>query len=129
MRNVLSRRTALRLLASSAGTIVVAACTPVVPGPAPTVSAGPAGSGTATPKAGGTLRYGSNIDVNQLDPHFRLADVYYTVYDRLTEYDVNHNVQPMLAESWDVPQIGRLSLSIFARASCSITAPSWTPAR
>src|SRR5205085_2279104 len=37
-----------------------------------------------------------------LDPHFRLGDAYYAVYDRLTQYDINHNVQPMLAESWDV---------------------------
>jgi len=28
--------------------------------------------------------------------------VYYSVYDRLTQYDINHVVQPMLAESWDV---------------------------
>ena len=35
-------------------------------------------------------------------PHFRLGDIYYTVYDRLTQYDINHNVQPMLAESWDI---------------------------
>src|SRR5207249_2576362 len=54
------------------------------------------------PKSGGTLRYGSDVDVNRLDPHFRLGDIYYSVYDRLTQYDVNHNVQPMLAESWDI---------------------------
>ena len=28
--------------------------------------------------------------------------MYYSVYDRLTQYDINHNVQPMLAESWDI---------------------------
>ncbi len=50
----------------------------------------------------GTLRIGSDVDVNRLDPHFRLGDVYYSVYDRLTQYDINHNVQPMLAESWDI---------------------------
>src|SRR6185437_1740433 len=56
----------------------------------------------AQPKSGGTLRYGAADDVNRLDPHFRLGDVYYAVYDRLTQYDINHNVQPMLAESWDI---------------------------
>jgi peptide/nickel transport system substrate-binding protein len=54
------------------------------------------------PKPGGTLRYGSANDVNRLDPHFRLGDVYYTVYDRLTEYDLHQTPQPMLAESWDI---------------------------
>ena len=27
---------------------------------------------------------------------------YYNVYDRLTQYDLNHSLQPMLAESWDI---------------------------
>ena len=61
-----------------------------------------ASAAAAQPKSGGILRYGSADDVNRLDPHFRLGDVYYSVYDRLTQYDINHNVQPMLAESWDI---------------------------
>lgn len=28
--------------------------------------------------------------------------MYYGVYDRLTQYDINHTVQPMLAECWDI---------------------------
>jgi peptide/nickel transport system substrate-binding protein len=103
----LSRRAALGLIASGVGTAVLAACAPS----APTVSPGPSGSATPAaagagatpqPKTGGTLRIGSIADVNRLDPHFRLGDIYYTVYDRLTQYDINHNVQPMLAESWDI---------------------------
>ena len=109
----LSRRTALGLIASGAGTVLVAACTPAAPA-APTITTKPAANTTPAaaaaattapagqPKSGGTLRYGSADDVNRLDPHFRLGDVYYGVYDRLTQYDINHNVQPMLAESWDV---------------------------
>jgi peptide/nickel transport system substrate-binding protein len=110
----LSRRRALALVASGVGTVLVAACAPTAPA-SPTVSTRPAGGATAAPaaaaggatpqaqpKAGGTLRYGSADDVNRLDPHFRLGDVYYSVYDRLTQYDINHNVQPMLAESWDI---------------------------
>jgi peptide/nickel transport system substrate-binding protein len=107
----LSRRAALGLVASGVGTVLLAAaCAPTAPS-APTVSPGSSGNATPAaagagatpqPKTGGTLRYGSDVDVNRLDPHFRLGDIYYTVYDRLTQYDINHNVQPMLAESWDI---------------------------
>jgi peptide/nickel transport system substrate-binding protein len=109
--NKLSRRTALRLVASGLGTVVLAACAPSAPTTAPTVAATSSGNATPAaaaagaagqPKSGGTLRYGADVDVNRLDPHFRLGDVYYGVYDRLTQYDVNHTVQPMLAESWDI---------------------------
>jgi len=120
----LSRRTALGLVASGLGAVVLAACAPSSPSPSATVSTSssgssapatgataPAGGATAPaaaaaatpqPKSGGTLRIADQVDVNRLDPHFRLGDVYYSVYDRLTQYDQNHNVQPMLAESWDV---------------------------
>jgi peptide/nickel transport system substrate-binding protein len=107
-----SRRTALKWVASGVGTLVAAACAPIAPANSPTAQVGSAGASSAatpapsgaqaTPKSGGTLRYGSDVDVNRLDPHFRLGDIYYTVYDRLTQYDINHNVQPMLAESWDI---------------------------
>src|SRR5262252_2061975 len=115
--NTLSRRTALRLVASGAATMALAACAPIAPSSSPTVTSGSSASSassggptpaaaaagaTPQPKTGGTLRYGTGTDVNRLDPHFRLGDIYYTVYDRLTEYDINHNVQPMLAESWDI---------------------------
>jgi peptide/nickel transport system substrate-binding protein len=109
---MLSRREALRLVLSGAATVALSACAPSVPSAAPTVStSAPSASSKPTdasagatpqPKSGGTLRYGSDVDVNRLDPHFRLGDVYYGVYDRLTQYDINHNVQPMLAESWDI---------------------------
>src|SRR5262245_37441676 len=113
----LSRRAALGLIASGAGVALIAACAPSTsPAPAapaattassgagaaataaPAAQAGAAAGATPQPKSGGTLRYGTGTDVNRLDPHFRLGDIYYTVYDRLTQYDINHNVQPMLAE-------------------------------
>jgi peptide/nickel transport system substrate-binding protein len=108
-----SRRRALGLLTSGLGTFVLASCAapgaPSAPSSSATIApaagagAAPGAAGaTPPPKTGGTLRYGADVDVNRLDPHFRLADIYYTVYDRLTQYDINHNVQPMLAESWDV---------------------------
>ncbi|MBV9898584.1 MAG: ABC transporter substrate-binding protein [Chloroflexi bacterium] len=108
----LSRRAALGWIASGLGTVVLAACAPAAPATsgsatvssASNTTSAPAAAAGATPqpKSGGTLRYGAQADVNRLDPHFRLGDVYYTVYDRLTEYDINHNVKPMLAESWDI---------------------------
>jgi peptide/nickel transport system substrate-binding protein len=106
-----TRRAALGLVASGVGATLLAACTPGAPSSSPTVStsstgnpAPAAGAAAATPqpKSGGTLRIADQNDVNRLDPHFRLGDVYYSVYDRLTQYDINHNVQPMLAESWDI---------------------------
>jgi peptide/nickel transport system substrate-binding protein len=106
-----TRRTALGLITTGLGTLIAAACSPAAPAASPTVSvsnggatSAPAAAAGATPAPtnGGTLHFGSNADVNRLDPHFRLGDIYYTVYDRLTQYDVNHQVQPMLAQSWDV---------------------------
>ncbi|MBV9578484.1 MAG: hypothetical protein JO057_07845 [Chloroflexi bacterium] len=116
----LSRRTALGLVAAGLGSVALAACGPGAASTAPTSSA-PASAGatpgtvvasttpaaassgpTPQPVAGGTIRYGAQMDVDRLDPHFRTADVYYGVYDRLTQYDIDHNPQPMLAESWDI---------------------------
>jgi peptide/nickel transport system substrate-binding protein len=109
-----SRRTAFRLIGAGLGTVALAACAPPTPAPssAPTLSVTPASGAakpgataagtTDQPKSGGTLRFGNPDDVNRLDPHFRLGDIYYSVYDRLTQFDLDHNVQPMLAESWDV---------------------------
>ncbi|HEY1291752.1 MAG TPA: ABC transporter substrate-binding protein [Chloroflexota bacterium] len=113
----LSRRAALGLVASGMGATLLAACAPGAPSAAPTVSTGATGNpapasatsapaaaagATPQPKSGGTLRIADQMDVNRLDPHFRLGEVYYSVYDRLTQYDASHNAQPMLAESWDV---------------------------
>jgi peptide/nickel transport system substrate-binding protein len=113
----LSRRTALGFVASGLGATVLAACAPGAPSAESTVTVNSNGSSAPTaeavasvaaaaatpqPKSGGTLRVADQNDVNRLDPHFRLGDVYYSVYDRLTQYDINHNVQPMLAESWDI---------------------------
>jgi peptide/nickel transport system substrate-binding protein len=105
----ISRRAALALIASGAGVSVLAACAPAAEAPrtGPTsvaqpgqasASAAPAGQ----PRPGGTLRAGWDVDINRLDPHFRLNDLYYEVYDRLTQYDLNHTPKPMLAESWDI---------------------------
>ena len=77
-----------------------------MPQPA-TTSAVAAAATTPQPahKTGGTLRFASTADVPNLDGHQRSSpstDTVWTAYDRLTQYDASGNVQPMLAESWDV---------------------------
>jgi peptide/nickel transport system substrate-binding protein len=59
----------------------------------------------ATPRRGGTLRYGTIGDYTSIDAGIistQLADNVWSVWDRLTQYDLNSQPQPMLAESWEV---------------------------
>jgi peptide/nickel transport system substrate-binding protein len=126
----LGRRAALRLLASSMGVGVLAACTalpsnppatatsgaaaPPTPGPTsaaaaakPTAAAAAAAAPTAgsSPRSGGTLRYATTADVASLDPYLVTTngmETSWLVFDRLTAYDQNLKPQPRLAESWDV---------------------------
>jgi ABC-type transport system substrate-binding protein len=58
----------------------------------------------AEPTAGGTLAFGLGAESDGWDPTFnRWAGsgtiVSHAIFDRLTEYDENHNAQPFLAES------------------------------
>jgi peptide/nickel transport system substrate-binding protein len=109
-----TRRTALRLLASTGGVAVIAACTPAAP-PAATsstpaarpaaVTPAAAAKPAAAPKSGGTLRVAISADPASLDGHLFAAgrfDTTWLIYDRLTEYDLNLKPQPRLAESWDI---------------------------
>src|SRR5215472_7580931 len=88
----LSRRSALGLLATAAGSAWLAACVPS----APTAPAAPAAStssppAAAQPKAGGTLRMGIPGDLATLDGHLTQGltgfDTLWQVFDRLTAYD------------------------------------------
>ena len=101
----LTRRQALQLLGSGAGTALVAACAPPRTTPAPAAPA-PASS---QPKAGGTLKTLQVGDPSSADGHVSSAfDSFWQVYDRLTYYpDSNLEPQPMLAESWDVSVDGK----------------------
>jgi peptide/nickel transport system substrate-binding protein len=152
----LSRRSALRLVAISAGGALLAACgvapqvsaptaaptpaaaKPAAPTSAPTSAApanaaatatspsnsaattAPAPAAASTPasqrKTGGTLRFAATADIPNLDGHQRSAtttDTTWTAYDRLTQYDANGKVQPMLAESWDVaPDFTQVKLNL-----------------
>jgi peptide/nickel transport system substrate-binding protein len=60
---------------------------------------------TQTPRSGGMLRYGTIGDYSGLDAgniSLQLADNLWSVWDRLTVYDSNMQLQPMLAESWEI---------------------------
>jgi len=109
-----TRRTALRLLASTGGVAVLAACAPPAPPAAtsatpapPSAGLSPAAAATlaAGPRSGGTLRVAIMGDPASLDGHLFAAgrfDTTWLIYDRLTEYDLNVKPQPRLAESWDI---------------------------
>jgi peptide/nickel transport system substrate-binding protein len=119
-----TRRAALRLLATAAGGVFVAACSPTTPqftppGPATAQSASAAqpaqattpqttprqGATPATPRSGGTLRIGIPGDILSLDGHARTpgtAESSWLIFDRLTTYDTKLTPMPMLAESWDI---------------------------
>jgi peptide/nickel transport system substrate-binding protein len=102
-----SRRTALTLTLSSAGSIVLAACgAPVTPAPAVSTSApGKATSAaptSATPKTGGTLRYGISAEIVTLG--FNQSndfEILQGMYDPLLTYDSNLQPVPHLVESWE----------------------------
>jgi peptide/nickel transport system substrate-binding protein len=107
----LTRRTALRLLASTSGLMVLAAYAPAAPPstssapPAPATSAASGAKPAAgAPKTGGTLRVAVSADPASLDGHLFAAgrfDTTWLIYDRLTEYDTSVTPQPRLAESWE----------------------------
>jgi ABC-type transport system substrate-binding protein len=100
-RSRFSRRTALQLLGAAGGLTLLDGCAPG--SPAPTTPAATTASGA--PKTGGTLRVAISADPASLDGHLYAAgrfDTTWLVYDRLTEYDVNLQPQPLLAESWDI---------------------------
>src|SRR5438067_7787234 len=123
----LGRRAALRLVLSTAGISVLAACAPAPTAPAaPPTSAAqaqpkPAASQVQTPQAGqaaqptlapasgaqpkrgGTLRVGVAGDVARLDGQlYSSINTTWMSFDRLTAYDANLKPQPMLAESWEL---------------------------
>src|SRR5947209_4007034 len=100
----LPRRTALMLLASTASTVLLAACGPAAPAPSATASSSTAskpavsvGTGNAapppapaTPRSGGTLRYGIAAEIvtlafNQSNDF----EVLQGMYDPLLMYDPN----------------------------------------
>lgn len=61
----------------------------------------------AEPKPGGELRAGQETNMSSLDPHYSIfgsdRHVLYQLYDTITQFDPQLNVQPGLAESWETP--------------------------
>jgi peptide/nickel transport system substrate-binding protein len=124
--SIISRRFALRLLGSTAGVALAAACAPTpqaptpqppaaTPGPAaPPTSAPPAAAVVteaakpavaAQPRSGGTLRAALSADLPNLDPHINTTTAHenlFLAFDRVIQYDDKLQPQPMLAESWDL---------------------------
>ncbi len=68
------------------------------------------GDSGEAPATGGTLVYATNLDANTLDPHFsaQFSERYalYLIYNNLVGYDVDFNIIPELAESWDFSEDG-----------------------
>jgi peptide/nickel transport system substrate-binding protein len=119
MERTLTRRTALRLVAASAGAGVLAACAPQAPTSPPaapvatTVSGGAlsatpaAGAGaapaqTVQPKSGRILRYGLSSPLTSIWPVFAGTEGTQDMYDRFMTYDTNLQPVPLLIESWDL---------------------------
>jgi peptide/nickel transport system substrate-binding protein len=64
----------------------------------------PAASATQLPRSGGILRAGTVGDYVTLDGHYYTPKnglATWIIYDTMTRYDDNLQVQPMLAESWE----------------------------
>jgi peptide/nickel transport system substrate-binding protein len=80
------------------------------PAVAPTAAAPAAAQAAGTPKTGGTLVFATSIDVPSLEPHLEAADAWhrrkFLIYENLTWVDNDVNVQPKLAESWDISPDG-----------------------
>jgi peptide/nickel transport system substrate-binding protein len=75
--------------------------------PKPAAQAAPAGN----VKKGGTLTIAQELDPVTLDPHkssnFSAVQAFEHVYESLTQYDDKLNVQPALAEKWEVSPDGK----------------------
>jgi peptide/nickel transport system substrate-binding protein len=128
---LLTRRSALRGLASSLGLTLLTACTatpqaaqptgapPPAPAAQPTVAVSvtaPPRPAASQPRSGGTLRHATTADVATLDPYLVTTngmETSWLVFDRLTAYDPNLKPQPMLAESWDfTPDFQQFKLNL-----------------
>jgi len=92
-------------LGSRVGAVLLgAACTGTVPStvtPARAAESVPPGQ----PRRGGSLRYASSGEPNNLEPQRVIAqatDTVWNLYDALIAYDAQLQPQPMLAETFDV---------------------------
>jgi peptide/nickel transport system substrate-binding protein len=90
--------------------LVVAACAaPSSPSPSPGQSVAPTATAVASPTvvAGGTITWGKPAELLEFDPTTSLNGVswqlFYLVYETLTEMGPNLDIKPGVAASWDNP--------------------------
>ncbi len=120
-----TRRAVLRVGVGSAALALLAACQPATPAQpsasAPTVSTGPTPAavsstqvGGGQPRSGGTLRMGIPGGIITLDGHNYAGTPHvFHVWDRLVVQDEQLNIQPRLAESWQInPDYTRIQLNL-----------------
>jgi peptide/nickel transport system substrate-binding protein len=91
-----TRRTALGVLGQATGGLLLAACGGGAATPRPAA---------AQPRSGGTVRTGDVGDIPRLDGHQPSPlqnSTTWNVYDRLVYFDFDLQLQPALAESWEV---------------------------
>lgn len=93
------------LLAGCAAPTAAPTATPV---PAPTQAPTPAPSPTpAGPKTGGELKVAVEADMTGFDPHleqtYASLIIFEQVYEGLVRYNYKMEVEPCLAESWEIP--------------------------
>ena len=80
------------------------------PAAAPAATAAPQAAPAGQARRGGTLTIAQELDPVSLDPHktsnFSAVQGFEHVYESLTQYDEKLNVQPALAERWEVSPDG-----------------------
>ena len=80
------------------------------PTAAPVATQAPAATKSAEPKRGGTLTIGRTATNQSLNPHLSNVGHYawqLALFDCLANYDGNLNLQPSLAEKWDISADGK----------------------
>jgi peptide/nickel transport system substrate-binding protein len=133
----ITRRETLRLFGVGTAVALLAACGPSAPtapasstpaGPAPAAPGGAAPTApaaaaaaaaqakvsatplTGQPKSGGVLTMALSTDLDSLEPHAKTEGrftVLYPIHDRLMAFDTKMQLQPRLAESWDISSDGK----------------------
>lgn len=99
----IDRRTLLRVVGAGAGTAGL-------DGAPSFVARGLAAPAGQEARPGGTLIYARDGDADSLDPHKTTTTLSWQVqgqlYDTLVAFDAEGNIQPNLAESWDISEDG-----------------------
>ncbi len=79
--------------------------------PVPTKAPVPVATAAPQPVYGGTLRYAIKFDANSMDPAFTLGEpstlVSYLIFNQIVRLGTQMDIQPELAESWDVSADGK----------------------